>query len=175
MTVSSYNIPGTVPDRLIPHHYPVIRVFPLSHFTAQENSPERVGNIFSITSHPTNSAAKIQICHPDFRIGASSRCHAVSHHLSPVPHFLPKTPFGNWGEGSICAGDWLLPAGWALALVSLLPGGMGWGLARVPSFKGTLSVYLAYRGPCGWLRRPSMLRANDMPPKVGPLEPFKCL
>lgn len=123
----------------------------------KKTASERGGDMLSVTSHPANSAAGIQTCRSDFGAGARCLCHAVSRH---VPHFFPKTPFGNWREGSIhpvTIASWLglnnHTDGPTLALVSLLPQGWRWGLARVPSFKGTPQC-LPGRERTLWLAEP---------------------
>lgn len=146
--VGPYNVPGTVLAPLIPHHCPGGRVFPLSHYTAQEHSLERVGD--TLTPRPTNSAAEIEICHSDFRIGARSLCHAVS--SVPSPPFPPQNTIWKLGRGEylfrgLAIASWLglnnYTKGQTLALVSLLPWGWGGVWQGSRSLKGTPQCLLS--------------------------------
>lgn len=103
--------------------------------------PQRGPAVCCVTSHPANSAAGIQTCRSDLGAGARCLCHAVSSHL-----FLISSPKRHLETGERAASiqvtaRWLglndYTEGPTLALVSLLPRGWGWGLARAPSFKGT--------------------------------------
>lgn len=59
-------------------------------------------------SHHTQPTVQLRFKPADLTSEVPGVCAMLCQHLSPCPPFPPKKPpFGNWGGGSICSGDWL--------------------------------------------------------------------